>query len=185
MRSMIPVPLLIAALVGCATPSSPIATAGPSTVSTGAAQASDFSLRSTDGRTVRLSDYLGRDVIMLNFWATWCVPCLGEMPALEKLHQGYKDQGFTLIGISIDGPESVANVGPTLRRFGISYTNVLDEETSVVALYNPARDAPYTVLIDRNGRIAETKLGYAPGDEAKLEQSIKALLGPAPQAVTQ
>lgn len=142
----------------------------------GPAKATDFSLRSIDGRTVRLSDYLGRDVIFLNFWATWCVPCLGEMPALEKIHQTYKDQGLTILGVSMDGPESIANVEPTVRRYGITYPILLDEETRVVALYNPARDAPYSVLIDRQGRIVERFLGYSPGDEVKLEQRIQPLL---------
>lgn len=142
----------------------------------GAAQATDFALRTPDGRTVRLSDHLGRDVIFLNFWATWCVPCLGEMPELEKLHQKYKDQGLTVLGVSMDGPESIANVQPTVRRYGISYPILLDEETRVVALYNPTRDAPYSVLIDRDGRIVDRFLGYSPGDEVKLEQRITALL---------
>ncbi len=144
---------------------------------TGPAKATDFTLRSTDGRSVRLSDYLGRDVVMLNFWATWCVPCLGEMPELEKLHQKYKDQGLTIIGISMDGPETIANVDSTVRRYGVSYPIVLDEETRVVAAYNPTRDAPFGVLIDREGRIIETRLGYAPGDEVELEQKLQVLLG--------
>ncbi len=146
---------------------------------TGAAKATDFTLRSIDGRSVRLSDYLGRDVVMLNFWATWCVPCLGEMPELEKLHQKYKNQGLTIIGISMDGPETVANVDSTVRRYGVTYPIVLDEETRVVAAYNPTRDAPFGVLIDRAGRIVETKLGYAPGDELELEQKLQVLLGGA------
>lgn len=141
-----------------------------------AAQATDFSLRSTEGRTVRLSDYLGKDVVLLSFWATWCSPCLGEMPELEKLHQRYKDQGLTILGISMDGPESVANVDSTLRRYGVSYPVLLDEETRVASLYDPTKDAPFTVLIGRNGRVVESHLGYSPGDELKLEQQIKTLL---------
>lgn len=142
----------------------------------GAAKASDFSLRALDGRTVRLSDHLGKDVIFLNFWATWCVPCLGEMPELQKLHQTYKDQGLTILGISMDGPESIANVEPTIRRYGINYPILLDEETRVVAIFNPARDAPFGVLIDREGRIVESMVGYSPGDEKKLEAKIQTLL---------
>jgi peroxiredoxin len=151
---------------------------------TGAAKATDFTLRSIDGRSVRLSDYLGKDVVLLNFWATWCVPCLGEMPELEKLHQKYKDQGLTIIGISMDGPETVANVDSTVRRYGVSYPVVLDEETRVVAAYNPTRDAPFAVLIDRTGRIVETTLGYAPGDEVELEQKLQVLLGTSANAAT-
>lgn len=141
-----------------------------------AAQATDFSLRSTEGRTVRLSDYLGKDVVLLSFWATWCQPCLGEMPELEKLHQRYKDQGLTIIGVSMDGPESIANVESTVRRYNISYPVLLDEETRVASIYDPTKDAPFTVIIGRSGRVVDSHLGYSPGDELKLEQQLKTLL---------
>ncbi|MBX5482475.1 MAG: TlpA family protein disulfide reductase [Myxococcaceae bacterium] len=150
----------------------------------GPARATDFSLRSLDGKTVRLSDHLGKDVVMLTFWATWCLPCLGEMPKLEALHQKYKDQGFTVLGISMDGPESIANVDPTVRRYGVTYPILLDEETRVASIYNPTRDAPFAVLIDRSGKIVETRLGYAPGDEVQLEKTIVSLLNPQPSAGT-
>jgi peroxiredoxin len=141
-----------------------------------AAQAGDFTLRTVEGQTFRLSDHLGKQVILLNFWATWCVPCLGEMPELEKLHQRYRDQGLLVVGVSMDGPESVANVQPTVRRYGLTYPILLDEETRVVGVYNPRRDAPFSVLIDRQGRIVQRFVGYAPGDEVKLEESIRPLL---------
>jgi peroxiredoxin len=176
MRSLVLCTLVSAlCLPGCATSTASKPSGGDD--ASGGARAPDFSLRQVDGRTFRLSDHLGRDVIMLSFWATWCAPCLTEMPALEKLHQTYKDQGFTLVGVSMDGPETVANIRATLRRYGVTYPVVLDEETNVVARYNPTRDAPFAVLIDREGRVAQTKLGYAPGDEVKLEQSIRTLLG--------
>jgi peroxiredoxin len=162
------------ALAGCAprvaTPEKP---AGP-------AKASDFSLRAIDGQTFRLSDYLGKDVILLSFWATWCVPCTAEMPALEKLHETYKDKGLKIVGISMDGPETIANVESTVRRYGATYPVVLDEETRVVAAYNPTRDAPFTVIIDRDGRIVESRLGYTLGDEVQLEKTLQGLLAAAP-----
>src|SRR5262245_43005790 len=74
--------------------------------------ATDFALRSVDGRTVRLSDHLGKDVILINFWATWCAPCAGEMPHLQRLYETYRGQGFVILGVAMDGPESVAEVGP-------------------------------------------------------------------------
>lgn len=150
----------------------------------GPAQATDFSLRSVDGRTFRLSEHLGRDVVLLTFWATWCTPCLGEMPELEKLHNEYRARGLTIVGLSMDGPESIANVEPIVRRYGITYPILLDEETRVSAVYNPTKDAPYAVLIDRTGRIVERKLGYSPGDEVKLKEQIVQLLAAAPADTT-
>ncbi len=142
----------------------------------GSGQASDFALRDVDGRTVHLSDYLGKNVVVINFWATWCAPCMGEMPHLERLYKAYKDQGLVVLGISMDGPESIANVAPTVRRLGLSYPVLLDEDTRVVGSYNPKKDAPYNVLIGRDGTIAKAKVGYSAGDEVTLEADIKKLL---------
>ena len=155
-------------LLGCATT--------PAGEAKGPAQAADFTLRSVEGKNVRLADHLGKDVIVLSFWATWCTPCLGEMPQLQRIYEAHKAEGLTVMGVSMDGPESVANVEPTIRRYGVTYPVLLDEETRVTAIYNPTRDAPFTVVIDRAGRIVETKLGYTPGDEVPLEQQLVRLL---------
>jgi peroxiredoxin len=152
---------------------------GPQNTGTGA-RASDFALQDVDGRTVHLSDYLGKSVVLVNFWATWCTPCMGEMPHLQRLHEQYGGQGLVILGISMDGPETVANVGPTVRRMGITYPVLLDQETRVVGTYNPHKDAPYNVLIGRDGVIVKSKVGYAAGDEKGLEEDLKALLA-APQ----
>lgn len=147
------------------------------TTSTGTgARASDFTLRDVDGRTVHLSDYLGKNVVLINFWATWCAPCMGEMPHLERLYQTYKEQGLVVLSVSMDGPESVANVAPTVRRLGLTYPILLDEETRVVGSYNPKKDAPFNVIIQRDGTIYKTKVGYSAGDEVGLENDIKGLL---------
>ena len=137
--------------------------------------ASDFALRDLTGRTVRLSDYRGK-VVLMNFWATWCGPCAHELPHLERIYQKYGGQGFVVLAISMDGPESSAGVGPKAASYGLSFPVLLDEETRVVGVYNPSRRAPYTVLIDRAGAIAGTREGYHPGDEAKVESEVQALV---------
>ncbi len=162
------------------------ATGGGGTKSAGAvasesttvgAPAPDFTLRDLDGRTYTLSDRLGKDVILIDFWATWCVPCGAEMPHLEQLYQAHKGQGFVVLGVSMDGPESVAQVGPFARRYGMTFPVLLDEETRVVGVYNPKRTAPLNVLIDRKGQIARIRNGYNAGDEKLVEADVAALLG--------
>lgn len=140
------------------------------------APAPDFTLRDLDGRNVTLSDRLGKDVILLNFWATWCVPCGAEMPHLEKLWQDNKDKGFVIYSIAMDGPETVAQVGPYARRYGITFPVLLDEETRVVGVYNPKRTAPISILIDRKGQIARIRNGYNAGDEKLVEADVAALV---------
>ena len=136
----------------------------------------DFALEDLDGDVVRLSDHLGEDVVLINFWATWCGPCAGELPHLQRLYEAYEDEGFVVLGIAIDGPESIAEVAPMAHRYGLTFPVLLDDETRVVGLLNPRRAAPYNVLIDRKGRIVSAEEGYSPGDERALERMLRGLL---------
>ena len=147
------------------------------TATTIGAPAPDFTLRDLDGRNESLSDHLGKDVILLDFWATWCVPCGAEMPLLERLYQEHKAKGFVVLGIDMDGPETIATVGPFARRYGITFPVLLDEETRVVGVYNPKRTAPLGILIDRKGQIARVRNGYNSGDEKLVEADVVSLLG--------
>lgn len=137
--------------------------------------APDFALRDLTGRTVRLSDHRGK-VVLINFWATWCVPCAVELRHLERLYRTYSPQGFVVLGISMDGPESAANVDPQARRYGLTFPVLYDQETRVVALYNPKRTAPFTIIVGRDGAVARRREGYHTGDEVQVEKDIKALL---------
>jgi len=138
--------------------------------------AADFTLRDIEGRTVRLSDHRGK-VVLLSFWATWCVPCAAELPHLQRLYAAYRDAGLVVLAISMDGPESIADVVPHARRYGLTFPVLLDEETRVVGVYNPKRSAPFSALIGRDGVVAKTREGYSAGDEVAIETDIKALLG--------
>jgi peroxiredoxin len=142
-----------------------------------AQNAIDFSLKSLDGKTVRLQDFIGKDVILVDFWATWCVPCVKELPHFEKFHKKYKDQGLTVLTVSVDGPETVSRVKPFMERYEYSFPVLLDTESRVIALYNPRVILPYTVLIDRQGRIRYAHQGYSLGDEKAMEEELLALLG--------
>jgi len=141
------------------------------------AQAPDFTLRDLDGRNYNLSDRLGKDVILLNFWATWCVPCGAEMPHLEQLYQANKDKGFVVLGIAMDGPETISQVGSFARRYGLNFPVLLDEETRVVGVYNPKRTAPLNILIDRKGQISRIRNGYNAGDEKLVADDVASLVG--------
>jgi peroxiredoxin len=164
-------------LAGCAGTNTRSASSVVAESTTVGAPAPDFTLRDLDGRNFNLSDRLGKDVILINFWATWCVPCGAEMPTLEQLYQAHKDEGFVVLGISMDGPETVAQVGPLVRRYGLSFPVLLDEETKVVGVYNPKRTAPLNVLIDRKGQIVRIRQGYNAGDEKLVEADVAALVG--------
>ena len=163
--------LLFALTGGCsgsAGPGSPAPTPGPK------AQLAppDFELSTVDGRSERLSEHLGKEVVLLDFWATFCEPCLAGMPHLDALYRAHRAEGFVVLGISIDGPDSVAQVKTTVSKLGISFPILLDQETRVVALYNPKTSAPYSVLIGRDGRILKHREGYTTGNASVLEHDV-------------
>jgi len=146
----------------------------------GAGGTADFTLRDVDGRQVRLSDYAGRDVVLIAFWATWCGPCAGELVQLERLYRAYRGQGLAVLAVAMDGPESVAEVAPFARRHGLTFPVLLDEDTRVAAVWNPRRSAPYSVLLARDGRIVRRKEGFAAGDEEALRGAIRAEVAARP-----
>ncbi len=142
----------------------------------------DFELSTVDGRSERLSEHLGKEVVLLDFWATFCEPCLAGMPHLDALYRQHKSEGFVVLGIDIDGPDSIAQVKTTVSKLGVSFPILLDQETRVVALYNPKTSAPYSVLIGRDGRILKKQEGYTTGDAAAVERDVQAALARTPSS---
>lgn len=136
----------------------------------------DFELRALDGSSVRLSSHLGKQVVLIDFWATYCEPCLRAMPELDALYTKYKGQGFLVLGVSIDGPDSLLAVRSDVQKLGISFPILLDQDTRVVALYNPKTSAPFSVLIGKDGQVLAKREGYAHGAEEALERDIQAAL---------
>ena len=115
-------------------------------------------------------------MVLLSFWATYCEPCKTEMPILQKLYDKYKKDGFVVVSIALDGPETQSGVSPYIRSQGYTFPVVIDEDTSIAQAYNPKSSAPYTVFIDRTGRIAKTILGFKLSEAADIEKEITALL---------
>ncbi len=160
---------------GGATPADAGNGAGASPKGSGA-KAPDFTLPGLKGGSVSLSDHIGKSVILIDFWSTTCDPCMVEMPHLVSMYEKYKDKGFVVLAISLDGPESLAQVQSTVHDKKMSFPVLLDQETKVIARYNPKRDMPFAVLIDKSGAIVDKRAGYTAGDEASLEAKVQALL---------
>lgn len=139
-------------------------------------QATDFTLRSIEGGNVSLSDFLGEKVILVNFWATWCAPCMKELPKLNELQQKLGPQGLQIISITVDEAKDEAKVKSIVRRFSYEPVVLLDQETRVVDIYNKRKDMPYTLIIGRDGLIHHKKKGFTEGDEKHLEEWITELL---------
>ncbi len=134
--------------------------------------APDFALKSSTGENLRLSEYRG-DVVMINFWATWCGPCRQEMPLLDELYQRYSRVGFNLLGVNIDDDSRRAM--QMIEELGVNFPVLFDASKKVSELYDV--DAmPVTVLVDREGTVRYVHQGYKPGYEDKYLTQIRTLL---------
>jgi peroxiredoxin len=131
-----------------------------------------FTLTTLAGQPDGLSQYKGQ-VVMVNFWATWCGPCQQEMPLLDQMYKKYKPAGFTLIGVNVD-KESPA-VKELLARKPVSFPVLLDPANQVSKAYH-VDEMPSSVIIDRKGQIRYIHRGYKPGDENDYQDRIRQLI---------
>ncbi len=164
----LPVPLL----GGVAVPPRTATVTGAEAAALGSELAPPFTAQTLDGQTVNLSDYRGK-VVVLNFWATWCPPCVRETPRLVRLAEAYKDQDVVVLGVNTTFQDDPTKVRQFVRDQGISYSVLLDPEGAVGEKY-PARLMPTTYLIDRDSRIVHTKVGEV--DEATLMEQVETVL---------
>jgi peroxiredoxin len=134
--------------------------------------APDFALKSSTGENLRLSEYRG-NVVMINFWATWCGPCRQEMPLLDELYTRYERVGFRLLGVNIDDDSRRAM--QMIEDLGVSFPVLFDTRKEVSKLYE-VEAMPVTVLVDREGNVRYVHHGYKPGYEDKYLDQVRSLL---------
>lgn len=135
-------------------------------------QAPDFALKSSTGENLRLSEYRG-EVVMINFWATWCGPCRQEMPLLDDLYSRYERVGFVLLGVNID--DEPRRAMQMIDELGVEFPVVFDSTKEVSELYDVSA-MPVTVIVDREGNVRHVHHGYKPGYEEKYLNEVRALL---------
>jgi thiol-disulfide isomerase/thioredoxin len=133
-----------------------------------------FKLSGRGGKTIDLAQFKGQ-VVMINFWATWCVPCRQEMPLLEDIYKKYKPMGFTMLGVNVepDTKDAEAWLGKLAKpvTFPIAY----DVDSKVSKLYK-VETMPTTVLVDRKGNVRVLHRGYKAGDENAYLTHIRSML---------
>ncbi len=133
--------------------------------------AGDFQLTDLNGNLLQRSSLQGK-VILLDFWATWCPPCLEELPHFKELYAAYRDRGLEIIGVSLD-EGGVGEVKSFVQRNGVSYP-VAMSTPQVIQAYGGVRGIPTTFLIDKQGRIAKKVVGYQ--SKQAFESQIQTLL---------
>ncbi|HYE92308.1 MAG TPA: TlpA disulfide reductase family protein [Terriglobales bacterium] len=146
------------------------------------ARAPDFTLVDMNGGEASLSEYRGQ-VVLLNFWATWCPPCVHEMPSMERLYQDMRARGFVVLGVSVDvdpgAPDAQGRWQGIVReyvdRLGVTFPILLDPEGTVEDAYNVS-GLPTTYVIGRDGRIEGRVVGAREWDSAEYRGRIEELL---------
>ena len=134
--------------------------------------APNFTLKSMNGKNLKLSEMTG-NVVLINFWASWCGPCREEMPLLNALHKKYAPLGFTVLGVNVeeqlDGARGFLSNVPVDFPILLDNTNKVSKQYKVVAM-------PTTVVVDRDGNMRYLHEGYKPGDEKKYQKMVKKLV---------
>jgi peroxiredoxin len=137
-------------------------------------RAPDFTLQTLDNEEVTLSELQGQ-VVLVNLWASWCGPCRAEMPAMERIYQEYKDQGFTIAAVNITSQDSIGGAQNFVDQYGLTFPILLDVNGEVARLYN-LNAFPSSYFIDRFGVVQEVVFG-GPMAEALLRTRVESLLG--------
>ena len=136
----------------------------------------DISLPNTTGELITPSASADHEVFVLAFWATWCQPCQQELTKMGGMYEKMKQRGLHIYGISIDGPDTAAQVVPWVEREGYPFPILLDRETQVLTRFNPRGDIPYYVVLDAKGKTLKDHQGYMTGDMEELEQFLDGVL---------
>ena len=151
-------------------------TIGASLAIASSTSAPDFNLPVRGGGTVSLGKLKGQ-VVMINFWASYCGPCRQEMPLLDQMSKKYKSLGFTLLGVNVDEDVKDAEAWLSKAKVNPSFAILLDQKHVVRQQYSSYGEVmPMSVFIDRKGNIRDVHRGYKPGDESAYLDQIRTLL---------
>jgi peroxiredoxin len=139
-----------------------------------APKAPAFKSRTLEGKSLELAALLAKGPVVLDFWATWCKPCLQALPEIQRVQDRWAARGVTMVGISEDGPRNLAKVRPFASRYKLTYPLIVDEDGSLQSAYQ-VRSLPTTFVIDRRGRVVWVHQGYRPGMETMLDEALEAV----------
>jgi len=130
-----------------------------------------YKLNDVDGNTFVFRKNLEHDANIIIFWATWCLPCKKEFPALQDIKEKYKDKDVQVIAISVDSPRSLAKVKMFTKSHSYDFVYLVDPSGDVTNKLL-VKEVPHTMLADRNGKIVYSLTGYRKGDEIQLEKNM-------------
>lgn len=134
-----------------------------------------FSLEDLDGEWKTLDDLKGSKVTVIDFWATWCSPCVKAMPKLNHLYEQLADEGLAVVGISCDGPRSVGLIDPVINSMSITYPILKDIDCELKNAHG-FQAYPTLLILDEHDEIVYVHEGFRSGDEREIEEHIRTML---------
>lgn len=135
----------------------------------------NFRLKNLENRTVSYNQIKGKKLTVIDFWATWCKPCVKSIPEFVKMDEEFEDSDVQFIGISIDGPRNKAKVKPFIRSLGVEYPVLRDSDSSVMARLRVTA-VPTLLIVNADNEILYFHEGYKSGEEVKIKNKILELL---------
>ena len=134
-----------------------------------------FHLKNLKGKRIQINDLKG-EVVVISFWATWCGPCKRELDDLAELYKKHNGIGLKVLAIATDGPETFSDIRGVVKRHRWPFHILPDKEGEVTSILNPRGTVPYSLYVDRQGRVAYDHEGYSQGDKDKMIKRIRKLL---------
>ncbi len=135
----------------------------------------NFKLENLEGDITELYKELGDGPVLLSFWATWCKPCIEELAEYKKIFNEFKDEGFKMFAISTDNERTIAKVKPFVKSKKYNFPVLLDTNSDAARLYY-AQAVPFSVILNDEGYIVYTHLGYMRGDELNVRKTVSELI---------
>lgn len=136
------------------------------------AQEPDFRLRDIDNQWQEYPDLKGKNLTIIDFWATWCQPCIRSIPLLNEMAQEFEDKGVNFIGVSIDGPRNQSKIKPFLQSMGVEYPVIRDIDSELMSDLGVTA-VPTLLIYDSNGDLIFFHEGFRPGDEDVIKNHIE------------
>ena len=135
----------------------------------------NFEFKDVSNKSRTYDELKGSSITILDFWASWCKPCMKAIPELNKLYETYKDKGVQIIGINCDGPRSVSKVAPLTKSLNISYPILIDLNSSLMNRLNVGA-LPTLVILNNKGKVVWVHEGYVNGDAELIAAQIEKLI---------
>jgi len=135
-----------------------------------------FRLKDLDNKWQEYDDLKGEKLTVIDFWATWCQPCVRSIPLLNEMAMEFREQGVNFIGVSVDGSRNQAKVGPFIHSMGVSYPVIRDMDSQLMGDLSVTA-VPTLLIYDAEGNQLYFHEGFRPGDEVGIREHIRQYLG--------